>query len=233
MTPTRRAALADLPLSGGGEEESQQKTRPPGPRFRFQDCASGALGPSQSPIHGLSRDGSVQGPGSAVGRMKVVLSMTLEARVVRQPGIVVVATLAREGLGARIEVRALLHDDAGAGPAVLVAADEDGVPTVDDDPLLSSARRPPAGPEGPQLRRERWRRRRFSGACSVLCPVRTLRARFTGPMHCSGLRFAATGPNHGQLSLTQIKRNSCKQKDPALAGGAQGRRCGSLPLYLP
>src|SRR6185312_4873535 len=44
----------------------------------------------------------------------------------RQLRVVMVATLARERLGARIEVGALLDDDAGALAAVLVAADVDG-----------------------------------------------------------------------------------------------------------
>src|SRR5674476_294374 len=56
--------------------------------------------------------------------------------LIRHLGVVVVAALAGEPLGARIEIGPLLDDDAGARAAVLVTAGEHRVPARIDDHAL-------------------------------------------------------------------------------------------------
>ena len=56
--------------------------------------------------------------------------------MIGQNRIIVVAALAREGFGARIEIGTLLNDDARARPAVLVAADQNRAVAVIDHRLF-------------------------------------------------------------------------------------------------
>ncbi len=47
--------------------------------------------------------------------------------MIRRLRVIKIMAAARQHLGARIEIRALLNDDAGALAAVFVAADEHGI----------------------------------------------------------------------------------------------------------
>ena len=73
----------------------------------------------------MFRLGNVNAPGSGDWLVpKAVLSRTLVALLTGNERVFVFFALAGEGFGARIEIRTLLNDDAGARAPVLVAAGE-------------------------------------------------------------------------------------------------------------